>query len=73
MPTRNMFCYARGFSDVSEVFLPWNHRGLRTPEQLAKLTQVFPLAVIPFMPNEQDLSRAIDAATCLEGPELASW
>ena len=32
---------------------------IRTPEQLAQLTQVFPLAVIPFMPNEQDLSLAL--------------
>jgi hypothetical protein len=30
---------------------------IRTPEQLASLTQHFPLAVIPFMPNEGDLSR----------------
>jgi hypothetical protein len=30
---------------------------IRTPEQLASLTQHFPLAVIPFMPNERDLSR----------------
>lgn len=32
---------------------------IRTPEQLAHLTQCFPLAVIPFMPNEQDLFRAV--------------
>lgn len=31
---------------------------IRTPDQLAALTQQFPLAVIPFMPNEKDLSRA---------------
>lgn len=29
---------------------------IRTPEQLVALTQQFPLAVIPFMPNEEDLS-----------------
>ena len=40
---------------------------IRTPEQLAKLTQVFPLAVIPFMPNEQDLSRAIRRRQLLRG------
>jgi polysaccharide biosynthesis transport protein len=34
-------------------------RSIRTPNQLIALTQQFPLAVIPFMPNEQDLSRAI--------------
>jgi hypothetical protein len=32
-------------------------RSIRTSEQLASLTQHFPLAVIPFMPNEVDLSR----------------
>jgi polysaccharide biosynthesis transport protein len=32
---------------------------IRTPEQLAQLTHLFPLAVIPFMPNELDLSRAV--------------
>ena len=31
---------------------------IRTPDQLAALTQQFPLAVIPFMPNENDLFRA---------------
>ncbi|UVT14490.1 MAG: lipopolysaccharide biosynthesis protein [Nitrospira sp.] len=30
---------------------------IRTPEQLVALTQHFPLAVIPFMPNEEDVSR----------------
>ena len=30
---------------------------IRTPDQLAALTQHFPLAVVPFMPNETDLSR----------------
>lgn len=40
---------------------------IRTPEQLARLTQFFPLAVIPFMPNEQDLSRAIKRRHLLRG------
>lgn len=31
---------------------------IRTPDQLVALTQHFPLAVIPFMPNEDDVSRA---------------
>ncbi len=31
---------------------------IRTPDQLLALTQHFPLAVIPFMPNEEDVSRA---------------
>ncbi|MBH0201191.1 MAG: lipopolysaccharide biosynthesis protein [Nitrospira sp.] len=30
---------------------------IRTPDQLVALTQHFPLAVIPFMPNEDDVSR----------------
>ncbi len=34
---------------------------IRTPEQLAQLTHAFPLAVIPFMPNEEDLARAVVA------------
>lgn len=33
-------------------------RSIRTPNQLITLTQQFPLAVIPFMPNESDVSRA---------------
>ena len=40
---------------------------IRTPEQLAQLTQLFPLAVIPFMPNEQDLSRAVRRRRLLKG------
>ena len=33
-------------------------RSIRTPEQLVLLTQQFPLAVVPFMPNEEDFWRA---------------
>ena len=40
---------------------------IRTPEQLAQLTQLFPLAVIPFMPNEQDLSRAVKRRRLIKG------
>jgi succinoglycan biosynthesis transport protein ExoP len=40
---------------------------IRTPEQLARLTQLSPLAVIPFMPNEQDLSRAVKRRRLLPG------
>ena len=40
---------------------------IRSPEQLAQLTQLFPLAVIPFMPNEQDLSRAVRRGRLLKG------
>jgi uncharacterized protein involved in exopolysaccharide biosynthesis len=31
---------------------------IRTPDQLVALTQHFPLAVVPFMPNEDDVSSA---------------
>jgi uncharacterized protein involved in exopolysaccharide biosynthesis len=31
---------------------------IRTPDQLVALTQHFPLAVVPFMPNEEDVSSA---------------
>ena len=34
-------------------------RSIRGPEQLAMLTQQFPLAVIPFMPNEEDHTHAV--------------
>ncbi|HEU4684719.1 MAG TPA: hypothetical protein VFS39_09495 [Nitrospira sp.] len=34
-------------------------RSIRTAEQVGQLTQAFPLAVIPFMPNEDDLRTAI--------------
>lgn len=31
---------------------------IRTPEQLVRVTQAFPLAVIPYLPNRTDLARA---------------
>ncbi|CBK42118.1 putative Lipopolysaccharide biosynthesis protein [Nitrospira defluvii] len=34
-------------------------RSIRTPEQVVRLTQAFPLAVIPYMPNREDLARAL--------------
>ncbi len=40
---------------------------IRTPEQLTRLTQLSPLAVIPFMPNEQDLFRAVKRRRLLQG------
>ncbi|MEO7862744.1 MAG: lipopolysaccharide biosynthesis protein, partial [Nitrospirales bacterium] len=33
----------------------------------ARLTQLSPLAVIPFMPNEQDLARAVMRRRLLQG------
>jgi len=32
---------------------------IRTPEQLLRVTQAFPLAVIPYMPNKADVGRAL--------------
>src|SRR5262245_44349449 len=40
---------------------------IRTPAQLTQLTQLSPLAVIPFMPNELDLSRAVRRRLLLRG------
>jgi len=40
---------------------------IRSPEQLTRLTQLSPLAVIPFMPNEQDLFRAEKRRRLLQG------
>ncbi len=46
---------------------------IRTPEQLSRLTQLFPLAVIPFMPNERDLSRAIKRRHLLRGAGVGAF
>jgi uncharacterized protein involved in exopolysaccharide biosynthesis len=40
---------------------------IRSPEQLAQLTHMFPLAVVPFMPNEQDLSKAVKRRRLVRG------
>lgn len=40
---------------------------IRSPEQLAQLTHMFPLAVVPFMPNEQDLSKAVKRRRIVRG------
>ena len=42
-------------------------RSIRSPKQLARLTLLTPLAVIPFMPNDQDLSRAVTRKRLLKG------
>lgn len=44
-----------GSGTVAEAF----DRSIRGPEQLAALTQQFPLAVVPFMPNEEDHAQAV--------------
>jgi uncharacterized protein involved in exopolysaccharide biosynthesis len=40
---------------------------IHTPEQLVQLTQLFPLAVIPFMPNEDDLAKAVRFRRLVKG------
>jgi uncharacterized protein involved in exopolysaccharide biosynthesis len=45
---------------------------IRTPEQLARLTQFSPLAVIPFMPNEQDLSRVVKRRRFIKGAVIGA-
>lgn len=40
---------------------------IRSPEQLAQLTHMFPLAVVPFMPNEQDLLKAVKRRRIVRG------
>ncbi|MEO8339204.1 MAG: Wzz/FepE/Etk N-terminal domain-containing protein [Nitrospirota bacterium] len=45
---------------------------IRSPEQLARLTQLSPLAMIPFMPNEQDLSRAVKRRRLLQGAGIGA-
>lgn len=40
---------------------------IRSTEQLARLTQLSQLAVIPFMPNEKDLTRAVRRKRLLKG------
>jgi uncharacterized protein involved in exopolysaccharide biosynthesis len=46
---------------------------IRTPEQLARLSQLSPLAVIPFMPNEQDLSLAVKRRRLLKGAGVGAF
>ena len=48
---------AVGSSISSAALVESLDRSIRTPEQLVSLTQQFPLAVVPFMPNEEDFSR----------------
>ena len=46
---------------------------IRTPEQLARLTRFSPLAVIPFMPNERDLSLAVKRRRLLKGAGVGAF
>jgi succinoglycan biosynthesis transport protein ExoP len=58
-----------GFGAAAELL----DHSIRTPEQLAQLTQLFPLAVIPFMPNEQDLARALNRRRFLQGAGVGAF
>jgi uncharacterized protein involved in exopolysaccharide biosynthesis len=40
---------------------------IRTPEQLGQVTHLFPLAVIPFMPNEDDVAWAVKRRRMIRG------
>ena len=46
---------------------------IRSPEQLAQLTHMFPLAVVPFMPNEQDLSKAVKRRRIVRGAGIGAF
>lgn len=45
---------------------------IRTPEQLVRVTQAFPLAVIPYMPNRTDLARAVVRRTRIRFASLGT-
>ena len=45
-------------------------RSIRTPEQLVRLTQTFPLAVIPYMPNKKDFTHAMRRRRMIQGASL---
>jgi len=46
---------------------------IRTPNQLVSLTQQFPLAVIPFMPNEADLREAVARQWIMKGAGVGAF
>ena len=46
---------------------------IRTPNQLVSLTQQFPLAVIPFMPNEADLRQAVARQWIVKGAGVGAF
>ncbi len=45
---------------------------VRTSEQLVRLTQTFPLAIIPYMPNQGDLARAMKRRRIIQGATLGT-
>lgn len=47
-------------------------RSIRVPEQLVALTQQFPLAVVPFMPNEHDYTQAVVRQRIVKGASVGA-
>lgn len=45
-------------------------RSIHTSEQLMRVTHALPLAIIPFMPNREDLTRAIRRRRIIQGATL---
>ena len=46
---------------------------IRRPEQLVSLTQQFPLAVVPFMPNEDDFTQAVVRQRIVKGAGVGAF
>lgn len=57
------FILALGGAAGSAVLAEHLDHSIRTPEQLLRVAQTFPLAVIPYMPNQADLGRAVRRRT----------
>lgn len=47
-------------------------RSIRTSEQLVRITQSLPLAIIPYMPNRKDLARVIRRRRIIQGATLGA-
>ena len=47
-------------------------RSIRDPQQMVRLTHAFPLAVIPYQPNKEDLARALSRRRLIGGASLAA-
>ena len=47
-------------------------RSIRTPEQLVRLTQTFPLAVIPYMPNKKDFTHVMRRRRMIQGASVGA-
>jgi hypothetical protein len=47
-------------------------RSIRDPQQMVRLTRAFPLAVIPYLPNKEDLTRALARRRLVRGVSLAT-